>query len=625
MPVDPKLHLDANIPWSEPAWLRGVPSPYYNESHRTLQRRVRAYVDAHILPHALDWEAAGEAPAEAARRFCASGIPFADIPAPYRPGGVPDLAGVPQAQLDAFHLLVLSDEMARVEGGVGIALAGASAIGAPPIVSVGTEDQKRRWLPGLFARETSFSLGVTEPSGGSDVARLATTAERTPDGSAYVVNGVKKWITGTPWATHMTTAVRTRTTTTAGPRRPSSPEESMGRGSSGESMGKGGSTTTTTGDSTRDGISLLVIPMDAAGVVHQKIHNSGQNAGGASYVYLENVRVPADHLLGRENDGFRVVMQNFNRERFLLTVACNRKARSCLAMALQYATRRETFGRPLVRNQVIRRKLAELAHRIEAHWAWLEQLAYQVSSSASGPRGGGWDDAAIASTVALLKVQGGQLIELAAREAAQVFGGAAYQKAGPGAAVEQINRDLRMLVSRHTGVIVVVVVVEHVHVIKPLSTPFSRPRSSFVSRLHVSLHCFRGFFPKDSTPSFPSNPPPPFFRFPCLFTPSPLCSSFRLLSQHADRRHMCMRGLSGRRGRQRGNHRRPGRALGARHDGRPRGTQAMIYIRSSTVTMSKEEPESGMHLPRAPVSRNVGRNKEKQETMGLGERKGGED
>ncbi|KZZ93224.1 acyl-CoA dehydrogenase [Moelleriella libera RCEF 2490] len=357
MPVDPKLHLDANIPWSEPAWLRGVPSPYYNESHRTLQRRVRA---------------------------------------------------------------------------------------------VGTDDQKRRWLPGLFARETSFSLGVTEPSGGSDVARLATTAERTPDGSAYVVNGVKKWITGTPWATHMTTAVRTRTTTTAGPRRASSPGESMGKGSSGESMGKGGSTTTTTGDSTRDGISLLVIPMDAPGVVHQKIHNSGQNAGGASYVYLENVRVPADHLLGRENDGFRVVMQNFNRERFLLTVACNRKARSCLAMALQYATRRETFGRPLVRNQVIRRKLAELAHRIEAHWAWLEQLAYQVSSSAStsasGSRGGGWDDAAIASTVALLKVQGGQLIELAAREAAQVFGGAAYQKAGPGAAVEQINRDLRMLV-----------------------------------------------------------------------------------------------------------------------------------------------------------------------------------
>ncbi|KAG6009900.1 hypothetical protein E4U21_001002 [Claviceps maximensis] len=404
MPSDPKLHISESIPWSEPSWLRGVHSPYYNDSHRLLQKRLRIYVDTHLLPSALEWEEKGDVPLEVAEQFCKSGIPFADVPAPYRPVNVPNLAGIPHAHLDAFHLLIMSDEMSRVEGGVGIALAGASAIGVPPIVNYGTEEQKNKWLPGLFSRKTSFSLGITEPSGGSDVARIKTSADKTADGKFYIVNGVKKWITGTPWATHMTTAVRT---------------------------GRPG----------MKGVSLLVIPMDSPGIVHQKISNSGQNAGGASFVYLENVKVPVENILGRENEGFIIIMKNFNKERFLLTVGCNRKARSCLAMSFQYAMKRETFGKPLIQNQVIRRKLSEMAHKVEAHWAWLEQLAYHIKTSKQG-----WEDAQIASRIALLKVQGGQLLELAAREAAQIFGGAGYQKSGPGAAVEQIGRDLRMLV-----------------------------------------------------------------------------------------------------------------------------------------------------------------------------------
>ena len=190
------------------------------------------------------------------------------------------------------------------------------------------------------------------------------------------------------------------------------------------------------------GISVLVIPMDSPGVHHEKIRNSGQNAGGASFVDLENVKVPVENLIGEENRGFPVIMKNFNRERFLLAVGCNRKSRTCLAMSFQYAMQRETFGRPLMHNQVIRRKLVELAHRVEAHWAWLEQIAYHVGQSPLG-----WQSPDIASRIALVKIQGGQMVELAAREAQQIFGGAGYQRAGPGATVEQISRDLRMLVS----------------------------------------------------------------------------------------------------------------------------------------------------------------------------------
>lgn len=404
MAPDPKLQLDTDIPWSEPAWYSNA-SPYYDESHRRLRDSIREYIDSRILPSALDWEEKGDVPRDEALRFARSGIPFEDVPSQYRPEGVPVLASIPPEQLDAFHALVAIDETGRIEGGVGVALAGASSIGAPPIIHHGTEEQKRRWLPGLFSWKTSFSLGITEPSGGSDVANLQTTARKSPDGKFYIVNGAKKWITGTPWATHMTTAVRT-------------------------------------GGPGLRGISMLVIPLDSPGVTREKISNSGQNAGGASMVDLDNVQVPLDNLLGKENDGFPIVVTNFNKERFSLAVLCNRKSRTCLALAFQYAMKRKAFGKLLIESQVIRQKLGQLAQGIESHWAWLEQLAFLINSSPMR-----WQEPSVASRIGLAKVQGGRLVELASREAQQIFGGAGYQRGGVGATVEQISRDLRMLVS----------------------------------------------------------------------------------------------------------------------------------------------------------------------------------
>ncbi|EKG18869.1 Acyl-CoA oxidase/dehydrogenase type 1 [Macrophomina phaseolina MS6] len=398
-------------PWSEPAWHHSLKSPYYKDSHRRLRDYLRAYYDEKILPYSLDWEAAGEAPRDVAREHVSSGIPFADVPAEYRPAHIPGPAGIPVGELDTFHLLVMTDESSRIEGGVGIALAGASVIGTPPVINWGTEEQKRRWLPGLFDWTTSFCLGVTEPSGGSDVSNIQTTAKKTPDGKFYLVNGYKKWITGAPWATHMTTAVRT-------------------------------------GGSGMRGISVLVIPTDSPGFSWRRIENSGQKAGGASWVELDNVTVPVENLIGHENHGFKIIMTNFNKERYIMAVGCNRKARTCMSHALAYAHKRQTFGKPLISHQIIRHKIANIAQEIESHWAWLEQLAYHIQNSEKK-----FDDPEIAGRIALAKVQGGRLLEMANREAQQVFGGAGYQKGGVGATVEQISRDLRMMVvgesSRH--------------------------------------------------------------------------------------------------------------------------------------------------------------------------------
>ena len=153
-------------PWAEPSWYSSLASPYYNESHKRLRNALRSYIDANIKPYMLEWEEKGEAPEGVRLKWARTGFAFGDVPEPYRPKDVPGPAGIPVGEMDVFHLLVSTDESSRIEGGVGIALGGGSVIGVPPVVHHGTEEQKRKWLPGLFTWETSFCLGITEPSGG---------------------------------------------------------------------------------------------------------------------------------------------------------------------------------------------------------------------------------------------------------------------------------------------------------------------------------------------------------------------------------------------------------------------------------------------------------------------------
>ncbi|KAF9886357.1 hypothetical protein FE257_011502 [Aspergillus nanangensis] len=387
-------------PWSEPAWYNALASPYYTDSHLALRDFVRKYVQQYIEPYAEEWEKEGRVPPEEIIRFARSGLAFQDIPPQYRPGlSLP--CNIPDEEWDIFHSLILHYEMGEVCSGVKSAIGGASIIGAPPIIHYGTEQQKSQWLPGIFTGETSFCLGATEPTGGSDLANLKTTAEKTPDGRFYIVNGHKKWITGSMTSTHMTTAVRT-------------------------------------GGPGAAGVSVIVIPLDSEGVSIRKIHNSGCNASNAAWVTLSDVKVPRSNLIGVENQGFKCLMKNFNHERLVIAVIMNKSARVCLADALQYAHDRHTFNQPLIANQVIRAKFSTMARYIESHWAWIEQLAYHIKVTGQ--------DADLASRLALAKVHGGRIVEMANREAQQVFGGAGYQRGGVGGRVEQISRDLRMMI-----------------------------------------------------------------------------------------------------------------------------------------------------------------------------------
>ncbi|KAF7562878.1 hypothetical protein G7046_g1226 [Stylonectria norvegica] len=392
--------LGSIAPFAEPAWFGALASPYYNDSHKRLQRAVREYLEENVIPNVEEWEENGQVPADAKRSYAQAGLAFQEMPAEYA-HGVTLPGGVSFSEWDIFHFIVLYYEVNRMAcGGVMGGLGGGNPIGIPPVINHGTRQQKEKWLPGIFPGETSFCLGATEPTGGSDLANLKTTARKTNDGHYYVVSGHKKWISGGLSATHMTTAVRT-------------------------------------GGPGAEGVSVIVIPLGLPGVIRRKIKNSGFNAGETAWVTLDNVRVPVGNLIGEENKGFQYLMTNFNRERLIMAVGMNSLARVCLEDAWAYALDRQTFGEPLFSHQVIRHKLATLARYIESHWAWIEQIAYHARETGDvGPD--------LASRIALAKVHGGRLLELANREAQQIFGGAGYQRGGVGSRVEQISRDLRV-------------------------------------------------------------------------------------------------------------------------------------------------------------------------------------
>ncbi|KAL2374896.1 acyl-CoA dehydrogenase [Blastomyces gilchristii SLH14081] len=395
--------LGSTAPYVEPFWHSRDTSPYYNESHRNLRLFVRDYVENHLRPYADEYEKQGFIPPEALKLYVEKGFTIIKPTKREYMGGLSLPAGIEPEEWDIFHNLVVADELNRV-GYTGVlwGLFGGNNIGCPPILDFGNEAQKLEYLPKISRGEIRFCLGITEPDAGSDVANIRTTAIRR--GNKYIVNGAKKWITNGIWADYCTAAVRT-------------------------------------GGEGRRGISLLIIPLAAKGVTRRIMENSGVNASGSTFIEFDDVEVPVENLIGTENDGFRYIMSNFNPERLGLAISCIRLSRVCVEDAYNYATNRETFGQPLITNQIIRAKFSKLGRLIEPCQAFLEQLAYTIHVATKNGQ-----EVNVGGMTALLKVMSTRCLEKVCREAQQVLGGAGYNKSGRGARIEQISRDVRVYV-----------------------------------------------------------------------------------------------------------------------------------------------------------------------------------
>ena len=236
---------------------------------------------------------------------------------------------------------------------------------------------------------------------GSDVANINCEAKLTPDGKHYIVNGEKKWITNGIWSEYFTTAVRT-------------------------------------GGPGMEGISVLLIERSHGGVSTRKMDCQGVWSSGTTYITFEDTKVPVENLIGKKNQGFKVIMTNFNHERIGIIIQCLRFSRVCYEESIKYAHKRKTFGKRLIDHPVIRLKLAHMVRQIEASWSWLENLIYQCEKM-------GEMEAMLklGGAIASLKAQATTTLEFCAREASQIFGGLSYSRGGQGGKIERIYRDVR--------------------------------------------------------------------------------------------------------------------------------------------------------------------------------------
>ena len=187
------------VPFADPPWINGEPSPYYNESHRQWQKNCRAWLHDNLVSHAIEWENAGNVPEHVFQTFSKANMLIPNLPAPLpvkllKSLGIHDMLGLKVEDFDYTHFSIYVSEMKLSGlGGPSTSLTAGMAYGVPPIIKYASKSVQDRFLPDLFKGTKRICIAITEPSAGSDVANIATTAKKTADGKHYIVNGQKKW------------------------------------------------------------------------------------------------------------------------------------------------------------------------------------------------------------------------------------------------------------------------------------------------------------------------------------------------------------------------------------------------------------------------------------------------
>ena len=360
---------------------------YYNEQHLEFAKSIRRFVEKEISPFINEWDENETFPRELYKKAADIGLLGLGFEEQY--GGI--------AGTDAFYTLLASIELAKcASGGLSASLL-SHTIGAPPIQHFANEEVKAQVLPQILSGEKISALAITEPGGGSDVASLKTRAVR--DGDYFLVSGEKTFITSGMRADYYSVAVRT------------------------DPNAKGA-----------NGISMLLIDAHSEGISKIKLDKMGWWASDTAHLHFDNVKVPVSHLLGPENMGFLVIMNNFNMERFFLAASSYGFALTCYEEALDWAQQRHTFGKRLVDHQVMRHKLVDMATRLTATRALLEDTAYRLGK----PELQGSE---LIAQICMLKNVATQTMQFCADAAVQTLGGMGFMR---GTKSERIYREVKV-------------------------------------------------------------------------------------------------------------------------------------------------------------------------------------
>ncbi|HSN25501.1 MAG TPA: acyl-CoA dehydrogenase [Kofleriaceae bacterium] len=352
------------------------------EDQLAVQNTAREFAQAEVLPKAAEIDREHRHPAELVKRMAELG--FLGIAVPEQWGG---------AGMDHVSYALAMEEISRACASTGVIMSVNNSLVCDPINRFGTDAQKEKWLKPLAQGQLLGCFALSEPEAGSDAAAQKTTAEKSGDG--WVINGTKNWITNGPVAD--VCVLFTMNDKAAG----------------------------------HKGITAFILPMKTKGVrTGTPDDKLGIRGSKSSQIFLDDVKLPADALLGEVGGGFKVAMSTLDGGRIGIAAQALGIARAALEDALAYAQQRRTMGKPIVQHQAISFKLADMATEIDAarlltlRAAWLKDHKKPYGKEA-----------------AMAKLYASDVANRAAREAIQIFGGNGYVTEFP---VERHFRDAKI-------------------------------------------------------------------------------------------------------------------------------------------------------------------------------------
>ncbi len=347
-----------------------------------MQKMSRDYVEKEVVPVAAEYDEKEEMPVELVRKMVAEGFSSISIPEEY--GG---------AGMDEITVCLVTEELGRGCAGIATGV-GANSLAGLPILLAGNEDQKKKYLTPLCEGKLA-SFCLTEPDAGSDVSAISTTAIK--DGSEYVINGTKCFITNGTYADYYVVFA------VIDPKR--------------------GARTLTP----------FVVEKEMAGIdASRKEKKMGIRSSNTAVVTFDEVRVPAENLLGKEGGGFRVAMETFDISRPMIASLAVGLARAAYEAAVVYARERVQFGKPIIQQQAIQFMLADMAMEIEA--------ARSLVFRAAGMIGKG--EKSLSAFSAMAKAYAGDMAMRVTVDALQVLGGYGFCREYP---LEKYMRDAKIM------------------------------------------------------------------------------------------------------------------------------------------------------------------------------------
>ena len=356
---------------------------YFTEDHELFRQSVRRFIETEVVPNAKEWEKKQQLPREIWHKMGELGFLGINYAEAY--GG---------SDADFFYTVVFLEEIARCTmGGFTAAVSVHQYMAIAHLSRVGTHELKEKYLKPSIEGKMIGALAISEPSGGSDVAAVRTTAIR--KGDHYIINGNKTFITNGVYSDFITVACRT---------------EPDSKGSS--------------------GLSLIIVDREAAGVSANKLEKIGWHSSDTGEIFFEDVKVPVSNLIGKEGQAFYYIMESFQLERLVAAVMANAGCVHAIEMTLKYMNEREAFGRKIKHFQVLRHKMANIATELEA----ARHLTYYTSVMHSKGE-------YVVKEATMAKLLTSELGKKIMDECLQVFGGYGYIEDFP---IARMYRDARV-------------------------------------------------------------------------------------------------------------------------------------------------------------------------------------